>query len=91
VTRDRLNDDPAADALHGPWTRVGSFLRDEEARLLAGRLNAEGIPARTYPEEVSSYYGTATGALLVHGIDVLVPEERVLEARELIERIARDG
>jgi hypothetical protein len=79
-----------AQAPHG-WAGVGSFLRDDEARLLAGRLNAEGIPARVFPDDFPSSYGTAVGALLVQGIDVLVPEERVLEARELMERIAGDG
>ncbi len=75
----------------GPWVRVELFLRIEEARLLAGRLNAEGIPARTDPEDVLNAYGTMTGALLANGIDVLVPEDRVAEARELIGRIAADG
>jgi Putative prokaryotic signal transducing protein len=74
-----------------PWTRVESFLRIDEARLLAGRLNAEGIPARTDPEDVLNTYGTVTGALLSHGIDVLVPNDRAAEARKLIERIAADG
>jgi hypothetical protein len=67
------------------WVEVASFSREEEARLLAGRLEAEGIPARIYPEEPGDYYGAGTSAMLGQPIQVLVPELHVLEAREVIE------
>jgi hypothetical protein len=66
---------------------VATLLGEDSARLLAGRLQAEGIPARIYPEEIGTYYGSAVEALMRHGIDVLVPEDRLLEARELIEQL----
>jgi hypothetical protein len=68
------------------WVRVESFLRDEDARLLAGRLEAEGIEARVYPEWQGGYYGES-----VHlPVEVLVPEHVALRAREVIEQLKRD-
>ncbi|MGH2691264.1 MAG: putative signal transducing protein [Actinomycetota bacterium] len=69
------------------WVPVTSFLREDQARLAAGRLEAEGIPSRIYPEEIGTYYGSAVEALMRHGIDVLVPEDRLLEAREILEAL----
>lgn len=71
------------------WISVARLLREDEARLLAGRLQAEGIDARTDPEEIGTYYGPAVEALMRQGIDVLVPEDRVFEARALIEELER--
>jgi hypothetical protein len=65
------------------WVRVESFFREEQARLLAGRLEAEGIEARVYPEWQGGYYGES-----VHlPIDVLVPEHLAVRAREFIQRL----
>jgi hypothetical protein len=65
------------------WVRVESFFKEEQARLLVGRLEAEGIEARVYPEWQGGYYGES-----VHlPIEVLVPEDRELHAREIIERL----
>lgn len=69
------------------WISVARLLREDEARLLAGRLQAEGIDARTDPEEIGTYYGPAVEALMRQGIDVLVPEDRALEARGLIDSL----
>jgi hypothetical protein len=71
------------------WIRVATFLREDEARLLAGRLRSEGIDARTEPEEIGTYYGPNVEALMRHGIDVMVPEDRAVEARELVETLQR--
>ena len=73
----------------GRWVEVASFAREEEARLLAGRLGADGIPARVFPEAEASYYGPGTSALLGQPIRVLVPEHRTAEARQVIERLGR--
>jgi hypothetical protein len=71
------------------WVRAKSYLHEEEARLAAGRLEADGIPARIYPEEFGTYYGSAVTAIMRDGIDVMVPEDRLLEARERIEELER--
>lgn len=71
------------------WVRVTAYLHEDQARLAAGRLEADGIPARIYPEEFGMYYGSAVTAIMRDGIDVLVPEDRLLEARELIEELER--
>jgi hypothetical protein len=73
----------------GRWVEVASFAREEEARLLAGRLEADGIPARVYPESQASYYGPGTSALLGQPIRVLVPEHRTPEAGRVIDRLGR--
>jgi hypothetical protein len=68
---------------------VATLLGEDEARLLAGRLEAEGIPSRLDPEEIGTYYGPAVEASMRHGIDILVPENRLPDARELIEELER--
>jgi putative signal transducing protein len=65
------------------WTVVAQFGQESEARLLAGRLEAEGIETRLYPEFQGSYYGEA----IALPFGVLVPEHRVLEARAVLEGI----
>jgi len=76
---------PSAPAAEVRWAVVASFAREEEARLLAGRLGTEGIEARVYPEFQGGYYGES-----VHvPVRVLVPEHRVLEARAVIEELER--
>jgi hypothetical protein len=67
------------------WVPVASFSREEEAHLLAGRLQSEGIQATVYPAWQGSYYGESVNL----PISVLVPEHRVLEAREIVEEIER--
>jgi hypothetical protein len=67
------------------WVRVAFFTREEEARLLAGRLAAEGIESRVYPEFQGGYYGES-----VHmPVEVLVPQHRLLETRRVMEELAR--
>jgi Putative prokaryotic signal transducing protein len=65
------------------WAEVASFGREDEARLLAGRLQAEGIEARVYPEFQGGYYGESVNI----PVQVLVPEHRALEARAVMERL----
>ena len=65
------------------WAEVASFGREDEARLLAGRLQAEGIEARVYPEFQGGYYGESVNI----PVRVLVPEHRVLEARDVLDRL----
>jgi hypothetical protein len=67
------------------WTRVAELHNPDSARLLCGRLQAEGIDARIFPEEFSSYYGR--GILLEQPVQVLVPEEWVREAQKVIRSI----
>jgi hypothetical protein len=74
--------DPASVAR---WVTVAAFNREEEARLLAGRLQAEGMEARVYPEWQGGYYGEGMHV----PIRVLVPEHRVVEARLLVESLER--
>jgi Putative prokaryotic signal transducing protein len=65
------------------WAEVALYGREDEARLLAGRLQAEGIEARVYPEFQGGYYGESVNI----PVQVLVPEHRVLEARAVMERL----
>jgi Putative prokaryotic signal transducing protein len=65
------------------WVEVASFGREDEARLLAGRLQAEDIEARVYPEFQGGYYGESVNI----PVRVLVPEHRALEARAVMERL----
>jgi hypothetical protein len=65
------------------WLEVASFTKEEEARLLAGRLEAEGIEVQVFPEFQASYYRD----VLPLPVRVLVPEHRAGEAHELLERL----
>jgi hypothetical protein len=69
------------------WVEAASLTREDEARLAAGHLEAEGIPARLYPEDPGAYYGPATSAMLGQPIRVLVPANRLLEARDVLDRL----
>jgi hypothetical protein len=68
---------------------VAAFGHEDEARLLAGRLEAEGIEARIFPEPAVSVYGRDTVAMLGQPIRVLVPEGETDEALRIIEEIER--
>ncbi len=81
-----MSDDAAALAR---WVAVARLADQDEARLLAGRLQAEGIPATIFPEPQSTYYGPNTLPHLGQPIEVLVPEHRVVEARVLVEELER--
>lgn len=71
------------------WVKVAEYAREDQARLLAGRLETEGIPVTLSPEQLADIYGPGTSAFLGKGIEIYVPEDRVLEARELIEELER--
>ena len=66
------------------WRPVAAFHREDEARLLAGRLESDGIEARVFPEDAADYYGPGTSALLGRPFEVLVPEGREGEAARVI-------
>jgi hypothetical protein len=65
------------------WISVAVFSEDAEARLAAGRLEAEGIQTRVYPEFQGGYYGESVNL----PVQVLVPEHRILEARALLDQL----
>jgi hypothetical protein len=70
------------------WTPVAQFGDPDEARLLCGRLQSEGIEARIFPEDFASYYGRAN-TILGQPAQVLVPEDRVKAAEYVIRHIER--
>ena len=75
-------EDTSGDAITDP-VEVAE-LRPDEARLLAGRLRADGIPATVYPDDIS----TATRSFGLAGlVSVLVPKEQAEEAAELVKAI----
>jgi Putative prokaryotic signal transducing protein len=76
-----MTDRPAGPEVR--WVEVASFSREEEARLLAGRLEAEGIEVQVFPEFQASYYRD----VLRVPVRVLVPEHRVAEAHQIVERL----
>jgi hypothetical protein len=62
------------------WVTVATYAREDEARLAAGRLEADGIEANVYPEFQGGYYGGSVNM----PVQVLVPEHRLLEARAVL-------
>lgn len=71
----------------GNWRAVATFWEEDEARLLVGRLEAEGIDARLFPEEAGTYYGKSTSPFLGRPWEVLVPEDSVGDAALVIQAI----
>jgi hypothetical protein len=69
---------------------VASFGNQDEARLLAGRLQAEGIEARIFPEAEFSVYGRDSVSMLGQPIEVLVPQELVGQAERVLDEV-REG
>jgi hypothetical protein len=63
------------------WVTVATFAREDEARLAAGRLEADGIAAKVYPEFQGGYYGGSVNM----PVQVLVPQHRLLEARAVLD------
>lgn len=69
------------------WVEVAGVGRDEEAELIAGLLESEGIPAEVegpsmtpFPEDIGAF-GMSR---------VMVPPDRAEEAKELLARRARE-
>jgi hypothetical protein len=71
------------------WVKVAEIAREDHARLLAGRLENEGIPVTLSPEQLADIYGPGTSAFLGKGIEIYVPEDRLLQARQLIEELEK--
>ena len=67
----------------GVETSVTCALPYEEAYLMAGRLESEGIPARVDPPDYASYYGK----ILHPTFDVLVPRDRYDDALAVVDSI----
>ncbi len=68
------------------WVTVASVRTEEEARVLSGRLRAEGIESRIYPEFQGSYYQGVEA--MQRPYEVMVPTHREPDARALLEGLA---
>jgi hypothetical protein len=71
------------------WVKVAEYRREEQARLVAGRLELEGIPVTLSPESQHEIYGPGSSAFLGKGVELYVPENRLLEARMILEQLER--
>jgi hypothetical protein len=60
----------------------------DEAWLLAGKLNDEGIEARVDPDTLAPYTGLGIPPMGRNGYDVVVPKGRIEEAREIARGVA---
>ena len=65
-----------------PELEVVTTLPYEEALLLAGRLNADGIEAHVWPEQPSAAFSKA----VIPESDVLVHKDHLEEARTIVEQ-----
>ena len=71
------------------WQKLMDIGNEEHARLLAGRLESEGIPVTLSPDRLYEFYGPGTGAVLGQAIELYVPEDQILRARQVIEELER--
>jgi hypothetical protein len=74
-------EDDGADALH--WAKVASFKAPYEAELARQQLEAEDIPA-IVQGDLTGIFGPGYMGPSPLGVAVLVPSDRLREARELI-------
>jgi hypothetical protein len=82
------NEETTADATAGDrepitWVTVGRYPGLMQAQIVAGRLRAEGIPARAWQEGAGSALGLTVGILGTGHVDV--PEEYANEAEQVLE------
>lgn len=82
---DRTRDLTRSPAVGDPprWTKAAVFAAALEAELARQQLHAEGIPVALLNHQ-TGIFGPGFAGPSALGITVLVPEERVREARELI-------
>ena len=71
------------------WVKLAEYALELRARLVAGRLESEGIPVTLNPEMQHEIYGPGSNAILGKGVELYVPEDRLLQARQLIEELER--
>ena len=71
------------------WQKLANIATEEHARLLAGRLESEGIPVTLSPDRLYEFYGPGTGPMLGKAIELYVPEDQVLRAQQVIEELER--
>ncbi|WP_374686576.1 putative signal transducing protein [Promineifilum sp.] len=80
---------PSGDAQQVQWVVVEQTSGVMAAEIIAGRLQAEGIPARAYQEGAGEAIGLIVG-LLGTG-HVAVPEEFAEQARAILEAIEAEA
>ncbi|HEX6938765.1 MAG TPA: DUF2007 domain-containing protein [Longimicrobiales bacterium] len=73
------------DAPH--WTEIAAFAAIYEAEMAAEMLKQAGIPAVTRAES-SGIFGPGYAGTVTGGARVLVPADRVEDAREVLESAA---
>ena len=64
------------------WVQIFKSFGMPEAQIIAGRLQAEGIPAQVYPLEAGNQFGITVGKL--SEVVVMVPADRFEEAENLL-------
>lgn len=71
------------------WQKLTEIRTEDHARLLAGRLESEGIPVTLSPDRLYEFYGRGTAGLLGKAIELYVPEDLLLRARQVMEELER--
>ncbi len=86
---DDMDSTPPGDAQQVQWVVVEQTSGLMAAEIIAGRLQAEGIPARAWQEGAGEAIGLIVG-LLGTG-HVVVPEEFADRAREVLDAVAAEA
>ncbi len=73
------------EAVKHDWISVDGFTDAIHADIVRGRLEAEGIPAQLANRHLVTADWTVSQAL--GGVRIMVPSDRVIEAREVIAQI----
>jgi hypothetical protein len=67
------------------WVEVGTFGAVYEAEIAVAALESAGIPAHVGAGEHAGIFGAGWQGFTARGVGVMVPSDRVEEARELLQ------
>jgi hypothetical protein len=70
------------------WVKLANFANGLEAELTAERLRGEGLHAQTRGNDITGIVGPGFMGTTTRGVDLLVPDDEVAEARRILETIA---
>jgi hypothetical protein len=67
------------------WTKLATYPSALEADLVVSRLEGAEIPAVSRGNDIVGIFGPGFQGVTAKGVDVLVPEAALADARELLE------
>jgi len=67
------------------WTKLANFGSGLEADIAVERLRGAGIPAESKGKDIAGIFGVGFQGTTARGVDVLVPDNLLAKARDVLE------